>query len=285
MTDTGEMRFETWIGQTSEATDVVTARLVASFRAIFDPYLADVPDGAAPLGIHWCLSPPIVGMAELGEDGHPAKNRHMPPIPLPRRMWAGGTTKVLKTLRVGDKVTRITTIADVTSKHGRTGELWFVAVDHDYRVDGESVIRERNNIVYREAASAGSGASDRTAPNESEARANSGRTWTVEITPTFLFRYSAITFNGHRIHYDYPYATGVEGYGGLVIHGPVQATLLLNIAAAESGTVPKRIRYRAVAPAICGDPLVACTGTGDDTGKCWAMGPDGRVTMQASADD
>ncbi|ECB6741087.1 protein dehydratase, partial [Salmonella enterica subsp. enterica serovar Panama] len=223
--------FAEWIGRTSESEDVVSDRLVESFCATLGPYLTPRQGDQAPLGIHWCLSPAIAPMAALGEDGHPARNLSLPPVPLPRRMWAGGVLEFLAPLPVGAAVRRRSTIADISRKFGKSGDLWFVAVEHDYLAQSGVAIRERQDIVYREAAS----------PNQNKTAAagavasierKAARGVAIEISPTLLFRYSALTFNGHRIHYDYPYATGVEGYSGLVVHGPLQATLLLNLAAA-----------------------------------------------------
>lgn len=257
---------------------MVTERLVASFRAIFAPHLADVPEGEAPLGLHWCLAPPIAPMAELGTDGHPASNRDLPPVPLPRRMWAGGRVETLGALRIGDRVTRESTIADVSRKRGRSGELWFVAVDHEYWTERGLAIRERHDIVYREAANASAGLAP--APGDAKVREHA-RSWTVETPPTLLFRYSAITFNGHRIHYDLPYAAGVEGYGGLVVHGPLQATLLFNLAALEGGRPPAAFTYRGVAPAIAGDALFVRSAGYGVSGRFWTEGPSGQIHMEA----
>ncbi|WP_028033834.1 MaoC family dehydratase N-terminal domain-containing protein [Chelativorans sp. J32] len=269
--------FAEWIGRQSESVDYVTERLVASFRAIFEPHLAQVPDGTAPLGIHWCLSPSIAPMAELGPDGHPAKNRDLPPVPQPRRMWAGGTVETLGPLHIGDRVRRVSTIADVTGKRGRSGELWFVAVDHEYMTERGPAIRERHDIVYREASSIVSATkAEEQGPLEHEA----SQRWEIDPTPTLLFRYSAITFNGHRIHYDQPYATQVEGYEGLVVHGPLQATLLLNLAASD-GSTPRRFSYRGLAPAFAGNPLFVCRGGEGRTGELWTANPYGRVHMKA----
>jgi 3-methylfumaryl-CoA hydratase len=214
-------------------------------------------------------------MAELGADGHPAKNLDLPPVPLPRRMWAGGTVEMLGALRIGDTVRRISTIGDITHKRGRSGELWFVAVHHEYLTGRGPAIRERHDIVYREAARPDA-PGPRREPSPERAYAHA---LTVEMTPTLLFRYSAVTFNGHRIHYDLPYATQTEGYGGLVVHGPLQATLLLNFAALRRGKAPDHFDYRGLAPAIAGDALTVCTG--DDI-NFWTMGPDGSVHMEAS---
>ncbi len=269
--------FAEWIGRKSESEDVITPRLAASFNAIFAPNLAPVADGAAPLGMHWCLSPAIAPMWELGPDGHPAKNRDLPPVPQPRRMWAGGSIETLGEMRIGESVRRISTIGDITAKQGRSGELWFVAVDHEYVTPRGLAVRERHNIVYREAARPG----QPTAKAEAPVDRASDCAIVVETTPTLLFRYSAVTFNGHRIHYDLPYARDVEGYGGLVVHGPIQATLLYNLAATVLGRAPAHFEYRGVAPAIAGSPLHV---RGDSrTGKFWTQGEDGTVHMEASA--
>ena len=246
--------FADWVGRASEAEDVVTARLVAGLRAIFGDRLAAVDEGDAPLGIHWCLSPAIVPMGMLGQDGHPAKNRDLPPIPLPRRMWAGGAVKHVMPIRLGDVVKRISTIASVTRKQGRSGELWFVGVDHEYVTPRGTAVRERQDIVYREAAPAETGAATSDAARGSGIEPIEGE-WIVDTSTTLLFRYSALTFNGHRIHYDLPYATAVEFYPGLVVHGPMQATLLLNFAARALGGTPGRFSYRGLAPAFAGNPL------------------------------
>jgi 3-methylfumaryl-CoA hydratase len=279
-TAAAEKPFAEWIGRRSEAEDWISERLAASFRAILDPHLAEVPEGAAPLGLHWCLAPSIAPMAELGPDGHPAKNRDLPPVPQPRRMWAGGSIEKFDWLRIGDRVRRVSTIQDITRKAGRSGELWFVAVGHDYLTERGVAIRERQDLVYREAAKpqpAGHPEGGSEAPAQ---RRPFVRSRMVDTPPTLLFRYSAITFNGHRIHYDLPYATEVEGYAGLVVHGPVQATLLYNLAAAEGGAAPARIDYRGLSPAIAGDVLAARS---DGSGGCWTEGPEGQIHMEARA--
>lgn len=275
--------FPEWIGRRSEAQDLVTERLVRGFRAIFDPHLAPVDSEAAPLGFHWCLSPAIAGMAALGPDGHPAKNLHLPQVPQPRRMWAGGSIETFDVLRTGDLVRRVSTIVDITEKQGRSGSLCFVAVDHDYLTERGLAIRERHDIVYREAAKPGSAAP--STGGDKAAAAPVARSWAIETSPTLLFRYSAITFNGHRIHYDRPYATEVEGYPGLVVHGPLQATLLFNLAAAEGGRVPRRFEYRGLSPAFSGATLAVCAGGPGAENVFWTQGPDGQRHMEARATD
>ncbi|MEP9390024.1 MaoC family dehydratase N-terminal domain-containing protein [Mesorhizobium sp. KR9-304] len=269
-----------WIGRTSRSQDVVTERLDASFRAVLAPYFAPVSDGQVPLGLHWCLCPAIAEMTELGSDGHPAKNRDLPPVPLPRRMWAGGMIETFDALRVGDAVTRISTISDVTHKQGRSGELWFVTVTHQYETVRGIAIRDRQDIVYRGAAD--QSPAKASAPIAPPSPSPSNRHWTMQTSPVLLFRYSAITFNGHRIHYDHPYATGVEGYDGLVVHGPMQATLLLNLAAVETGRTPQRFSYRGVAPAIAGAELMVCRDA-NNAQDYWTES-DGKLHMKAKAE-
>ncbi|HEY4192499.1 MAG TPA: MaoC family dehydratase N-terminal domain-containing protein [Mesorhizobium sp.] len=277
MSDESPNRFADWIGRASRSRDIVTERLDAGFRAVLAPHLAATGTGQAPLGLHWCLCQPAAPMDELGPDGHPAKSRDLPPVPLPRRMWAGGQVETFDALRIGDTVTRTSTIAGVTHKQGRSGELWFVAISHEYETGRGLAIRERQDLVYRDAASA----TPPKANPESPAPRPGTRHWSVQTSPVLLFRYSAITFNSHRIHYDHPYATGVEGYDGLVVHGPMQATLLLNLAAAQAGETPRRFSYRGVFPAMEGRELMVCR---DDGGHDYWTESGGRIHMEAKAE-
>ena len=271
-----------WIGRNAEADDLVTPRLVAEYRATFAPQLFETPEGEAPLGLHWCLSPPIAPMADLGPDGHPATGGFLPPVPLPRRMWAGGEIETHGALRVGDDVTRTSTIGGVTAKQGRSGPLCFVAVRHGYATPRGLAVTERHDIVYR-AADPGS-ASPRSAPSDPARPRQADLRWTIETSPVLLFRYSAMTFNGHRIHYDQPYVTGVEVYPGLVVHGPIQATLCLNIAAELLGTVPRRFHYRNLSPLTAGDAFtVAGAKHADGTVASWTESADGRTCMEGEA--
>lgn len=267
-----------WTGRTEEAADLVTPRLVRSFEATFAPHLAPYAEGEAPLALHWCLAPPIAAMSAIGADGHAAKGEFLPPVPLPRRMWAGGTIETVAPLRTGDEVTRRSVIGEISYKQGRTGPLCFVAVDHELVTPRGIALRERHNIVYREAAKPGAPASSAPAPQEPR---EADLVWKVASSPVFLFRYSAITFNSHRIHYDYPYVTGEEGYDGLVVHGPIQATLLLNIIATLSGGAPIKLAYRGVAPLIAGDDFLVKAKRLPDGGiAAWTEGSDGRVRME-----
>ena len=272
-----------WIGRTEEATDLITPRLAASFEASFAPHLAPCPAGNAPLALHWCLAPPTVPMSALGPDGHPAKGGFLPPVPLPRRMWAGGRIETMAPLRTGDSVTRRSTIGDITQKSGRNGPLCFVTVGHEIVTERGLALRERHDIVYREAAAAGAPtgvevAQPASAPSEPD---DADLVWEVETGPVLLFRYSAMSFNGHRIHYDLPYVTGTEGYAGLVVHGPIQATLMLNIIATLAPGEPIALDYRGVSPLIAGAPfLVKARRLPDGAIRAWTQGADGRVRME-----
>jgi 3-methylfumaryl-CoA hydratase len=268
-----------WIGRTVEAEDIVTQRLVDGYRATLDPYLAVVAADQAPLGLHWCLAPPAAPMAELAPDGHRAKGLLLPLVALPRRMWAGGEVESLLPLEIGARVRRKSIIADIAFKQGRSGALCFVTVRHELETSAGLAIRERHDIVYREAASA-KAAKPAPAP---EPRRQATHSWSVTPTPVMLFRYSALTFNGHRIHYDHPYATGVEGYPGLVVHGPLQATLLFNLAATVGRKVPPYFRYRALAPLTGEGAFNACAAGSDGGIECWTESMPGQVHMLAEA--
>jgi len=292
MTTLDLAHLRTWIGATMHDEDVVTPRMVREFDATLAPHLFLPGPGEAPLALHWCLCPAIAPASGLGADGHPLRGGFLPPVPLPRRMWAGGMVQHLVPLRVGVGVTRRSTIADVAVKRGRSGEMCFVVVAHDYLVDGETVIRERHDIVYRGAASdapapaaARSPATTAGNPAMTPASGDLPRpelTWHLAPDSTMLFRYSALTFNGHRIHYDAPYATGVEAYAGLVVHGPLQATLLLQAAATLAGRSPARFDYRGVAPLIAGNAVRILAARVDDHITCWTES-DAGIHMKAEA--
>ena len=239
--------FDDWIGRSHTSVDALTPRIAAEFAATLAPNLADMAS-AAPLGAFWGLAPEIEPAANLGPDGHPRLGLRLPPLLLARRMWAGGELRLDGALAIGDEVEKTSTIESIAFKSGASGPLAFVVVRHAYVVAGRRLIDERQDIVYR----APSGEAARpTLAVPVEARA----AFVVEATPTLLFRYSALTFNGHRIHYDPIYATKVEGYAGLVVHGPLQATLMLNAAAKALGRAPKVFRYRGLSPLIGGQPF------------------------------
>jgi 3-methylfumaryl-CoA hydratase len=270
-----------WIGRTSEVSDVVTAQLVKGLRAtlfmeIGTPEVGD----AAPWTVHWCLGQPVLPMSELGPDGHPTRGGFLPPVPLPRRMWAGGELEFFDTLRVGDEVTRSSRISDVTMKTGSTGTLCFVSVEHLIKTPRGTATRERHDIVYREISS-----TPPAAPTKSSASPPTARHRESHMAdPVLLFRYSALTFNGHRIHYDRDYVTKVEGYPGLIVHGPMQAAMLVEFAAKlHGGTAPKKFTYRGVQPLFEGSEFSVNANDTDTGMELWTANSDGQPTMKGTA--
>ena len=265
--------FKDWIGRKIERQDVINERTISEFDATLSPYL--FATGAAPLGIHWCLSADIVNPDQLGGDGHPKLGQFIPDVGLPRRMWAGGELKLHGQFKSGDVVHKQSVIADISHKTGKSGNLCFITANHSYSVGGKVIVDERQDVVYREATTAS--AAQVLPPVAPEKSA-----WTVKPTSTMLFRYSAMTFNGHRIHYDDPYARNVEGYAGLVVHGPVQATLMLNLAATKLGRVPKSFSYRGVSPLILSDPFNIDATEADGMLSLRTISSAGVVTMTAT---
>jgi 3-methylfumaryl-CoA hydratase len=271
-----------WIGRTEEASDVVTARMVQGMRAtLFQDPGEPKTGGAAPLTMHWCYMMAIVAASEIGPDGHPARGGFLPPVPLPRRMWAGGTTDFSDVLRVGDPVTRRSEITNVELKTGGTGTLCFVTVHHVYSTPRGPAVTETQNLVYRDPAPASANAKAPPPPAPAPKAAHSKA---MTADPVMLFRYSALTFNGHRIHYDRPYTTGVEGYPGLVVHGPLQAALLLEYAIQlRGGQPPKRFIHRGVNPLFDGDFAVNAQPTANGF-ELWTTNPAGAACMKAGAE-
>lgn len=268
-----------WIGRSETAQDVITPRLEASLRAALDRPCGPLAEGeAATAGVHWCLSPPIAPTAALGDDGHPRRGGFLPPVPLPRRMWAGGELAFLDPLRIGDVVTLSSRIEDVAVKQGRSGALCFVAVRHHWSTARGPALEERQDIVYREI---GSEAPAKATDQVVQPEALWHRRWACD--PVLLFRYSALTFNGHRIHYDRRYATEVEGYPDLVVHGPLQATTLIALATEARGSVPRRFAFRGVAPLFAANPFTAKASREGDGLRLWVCDESGRATMQAQA--
>ena len=269
-----------WIGREETAEDVVTPELVRRFNATLDRASGDLGSGSvAPPAIHWCLAPPVVPMSRLGRDGHPALGGFLPPVPLPRRMWAGGRVRQIAPIHIGDTVQRQSIIADVTLKQGRTGPLCFVTVEHAFRVAGEPCVLERQDIVYRaaETAPAASPATqpDMPAPQWSQS---------VDATDVLLFRYSALTFNGHRIHYDRRFCIETEGYPGLIVHGPLQATLLITLATdVRNSIIPRDFAFRSTATLFDGETFTVNATEGPAGLSLWTADASGRPAMRAEA--
>ena len=266
-----------WVGKTETRTDLITAAPMAALAATLDRDDAEprAGDPVPPLW-HWLYFLPRDRQSDLAEDGHAHRGGFLPPVPLPRRMWAGDRIEFRRPLRVGETITRTSRILDVRRKEGRTGPLIFVVVRHEI---GDA-LAEEHDIVYRQPSSPGEAA---TMPPAAPARAP----WERVIKPddVLLFRYSALTFNGHRIHYDRRYATEVEGYPGLIVHGPLIATLLVDLLRRNAPDAAiARFTFRAVSPLFDTAPFTVC-GQPDDNGKAvhlWARNPQGGLAMDAT---
>ena len=273
-------QLQAWIGKTETHGDEVTAAPIAALAATLD---LDPPGAHLPLPPlwHWLYFLPIHKQSELGSDGHARRGGFLPPVDLPRRMWAGGRLEFHRPLHTGEHITRTSRIAAVRFKEGRSGPLVFVLVRHEILDAAGLAISEEHDIVYRDHARG-------EASEPASQAAPTGAAWQRIIHPddVLLFRYSALTFNGHRIHYDRRYATEIEHYPGLVVHGPLIATLLADLLRRNlPGATMTRFEFRAVSPifdiadfTICGNP------EGDEkTIRLWAAGPHGELAMTATA--
>ena len=270
-----------WIGRTEEVTDVVTAHLVRGLRAtLFMEIGAPKQGDAAPWTAHWCLAQPVYPMSQLGPDGHPTRGGFLPPVPLPRRMWAGGELEFFAPLRVGDEMTRSSRISDVTMKSGSTGALCFVSVEHEITTPRGTAIRERQDIVYRDMS-----APQAAAPTKAPSPPPVAKHRESHIADAvLLFRYSALTFNGHRIHYDRDYVTRVEGYPGLIFHGPMQAAFIVELAAkVHNGVAPKKFGYRGLQPLFEGSEFSVNANDTPAGMELWIANSTGQPTMKGTA--
>lgn len=258
-----------WLGRTQTAEDILTPGLIDRFRATFGTQLWDGA-GDVPLGLHWCLTLDAVPGASLSADGHGTRGGFLPPVPLPGRMWASGEVIHIAPLSVGHSVTRRSMIADITAKQGRSGTLVFVSVSNEYLNGTEVCIREKQTIVFLDTK--------RTQPQSGVPVEPDPQTLQSRLAPdpTLLFRYSALTFNAHRIHYDHIYATETEAYPGLVVHGPLQATLLLNLAADTLEQCPHRFSFRGLAPLTLPCELQLHCREDDGSGTVWCQDETGR---------
>lgn len=271
-----------WIGRRSERVDWITAARVAAWNATLDrdePFPAE-GDPAPPL-FHFTLCPPLARHSELGPDGHAMRGGFLPPVGLPRRMWAGGRFRFHRPLRVGDRVEQVSTIERVEEKRGRSGPLVFVSVRHALSGPGGLAVEEEQDLVYRDRSRPGEPAPPPGEPAPAGA-------WQREIVPdhVLLFRYSALTFNGHRIHYDRRYATEVEGYPGLVVHGPLLATLLVDLLRRERpGQALESFRFRALRPTTDVAPFSLRGGPGADPRhvRLWSTDGSGATAVEAEA--
>lgn len=275
-----------WLGKTESLQDSITVAPVRALSATLDRTDPIPSKGTVlPELWHWLYFLPHARQSEIGPDGHPKRGGFMPPVPLPRRMWAGSRLQWLAPLAVGDEIERVSTIQSVTHKSGRTGDLIFVLVKHEISNQNGLALIEDHDIVYRDAAGSGD---KPVAPTPAPIDAK----WSKTITPddVLLFRYSALTFNGHRIHYDRQYVTEVEAYPGLIVHGPLIATLLVDLVRQSlPACTLKRFEFRATRPTFDIHPFKVCAKPDlekDLSGKTisiWAQDHEGWLTMQATA--
>ena len=277
-------RLSDWVGRSETVDDIAYPTPVIALTATLDhPRTAAATGSKLPPLWHWLYFLPMHQQSEIGPDGHAKRGSFLPPVPLPRRMWAGSQFEFRTPIRVGDRMSRTSTIDDVSVKEGRTGKLVFVKVRHEVRCNGavEPALIEFHDIVYREAQRP-----DDVPPPPQKAAADAP--WQREIVPddVLLFRYSALTFNGHRIHYDRKYVTEVEGYPGLIVHGPLIATLLMDLLRREMPEADvASFRFKAVRPTFDPHPLRVNGALQPDgkTVRLWAQDHEGWLTMDATA--
>jgi 3-methylfumaryl-CoA hydratase len=270
--------YSAWVGRNETREDVATIAPLRGLAALLDH--EGTPDTVPPLG-HWLYFLPDARQSVIGDDGHPRRDDHslLPPAPLPRRMWAGSRIEFLSPIAAGAALTRVTTIDAIKPRRGASGDLLFVTLRHDIAADGVAAIREEQDIVFRAPASPAPPPAP-VAPAEPE---RSDATRSISPDPAMLFRYSALTFNAHRIHYDRDYARGVEGYAGLVVHGPLIATLLMDhFLRTTPGVTPRHFSFRAEAPLIDGTPFDLCLARDGAGARLWARDAAGLTTVRAT---
>ena len=273
-------KLEDWIGRTETTNDIATAWPVAALAATFDRNDPQPREGdAIPPGWHWLYFLEAKPESELGPDGHPKRGGFLPPVPLPRRMWAGGRIEFRQPLHVGETLRRDSEIVSVEAKHGKSGSLVFVTVRHEIYASNALATVEEHDIVYREAATPG-------APPAAAKPAPAAAQWRRDIAPgpTMLFRFSALTFNGHRIHYDLDYVRQEEGYPGLIVHGPMQTLLMLDLCR-RNGADVKKLDYRALHPVFHTERLTVSGNPSEDGSKVdlWTANGAGNYAMTGTA--
>ncbi|UIP07491.1 MaoC family dehydratase N-terminal domain-containing protein [Erythrobacter sp. SDW2] len=279
-------QWDSWIGREVRQSDRLDEALAARWLATFD--LVRPQPALMPQGIHFALCTPEAPTRRLGLDGHPSRDdspqSFFPPVSQPRRMWAASDIRFRAPLAIGAVVSRTSRIVSITERDGASGQLVFVEVEHETSANGTLSVIEKQTLVYRDEAAPDAPLSPPEPGQGSFDGTGWDRTRTLTPSETLLFRYSALTFNTHRIHYDLPYARDVERYRGLVVHGPLIASLLLQLAAEEFGDNRlTRFNFRAVSPAICGEPLTLALRQSGDGIELGSFASDGRQTVKATA--
>ncbi len=280
MTDSLE-HLRQWVGRKESHQDLATAWPIAALAATLDrddppPKIGD----AIPEGWHWSYFLETALARELAHDGHPKRGGFLPPVTLPRRMWAGGRLEFQRPIKIGEQLARESEILSVEPKSGKSGNLVFVTVRHTVTVGSDIAVVEEHDIVYRDAAQPG-------APTPPGKPAPATAAWQRELVPdeALLFRYSALIFNAHRIHYDIDYCRKEEGYPGLIVHGPLQTTLLLDLSRRHAGKPVRKLDYRAVSPLFHNEKLTVGGNPSADgaSAQLWTVGPTGILAMTGTA--
>jgi 3-methylfumaryl-CoA hydratase len=281
---TGDLEsLKEWIGRSETVTERAGPARMQGLAALLDkPGIPAEGDAMNPMG-HWCYFTPRVRQSEIGPDGHPARGGFMPPVPLPRRMFGGFRTTYHRPLILGEMMRREARIADIQIKQGSSGTLVICTVRHTFHGECGLAIEEDHDYIYRgnppADAKSGSGGTSRTAAAPEKPQ------WSKQVVPDplMLFRYSAVTFNGHRIHYDRTYATETEGYPALVVHGPLIATLLAELALENNpGRTFRRFDFQASAPLFDDAPFTVAGKPTDDGCSLWSLTPAGSCSSRAS---
>lgn len=273
------MDFADWIGRTVVAEEVAERWPIAGLCAALDKtHVPNSGEPILPLG-HWIYFPPTVPQSHIGPDGHPRRGDFLPPLRQPRRMWAASDVAFIRPIRLGERVRKTARIANITEKAGKSGSLVFVTVENDYDIESVRVLTETQTLVYRDDPVPGeTPPPPKTAPTEPA--------WSVRVDPdpALLFRYSAVTFNAHRIHYDEPYAKETEGYPAIIVQGQLTATLMLQaFTDAHPGRQPAAFSFRALKPLFSGASFFVegAQGADQNSFKLWARDADGNLSMTA----
>ncbi len=273
--------FSAWVGRTEVVHDDLSASQAQAAAATFDDAETALSAGAAlPVPWHWFHFLPRARQTALDIDGHPQRGGFMPPIPYPRRMFAGSRLRVHQPLTIGQPATREGRIADVVLKSGKSGALAFVTVAYRFVQDGMLCLEEEQDIVYREPGARVPAPTPVPWPPLTPGAV----AHVVQPDSRLLFRFSALTFNAHRIHYDRAFATDVEGYPGLVVHGPLTAVLLLELVRRSAPRAISGFSFRGLAPIFDLAPFRLVMTPGDKDISLEAQGPDGTVALRASAE-
>jgi 3-methylfumaryl-CoA hydratase len=268
-----------WVGREQVVEQTLEPFAAVAMSGLLDRAVPPALGDALPLLWHWLYFLDTPARADVGVDGHPRRGGFLPPVPLPRRMWAAGSLQCDAPLRLGTAARKRSTVRSVELKEGRSGTLVFVTVDHVLEQGGRACIREEQNIVYREAATG-------PTPLPPGERASKVAQWsaTLQPDPALLFRFSALTYNGHRIHYDRDYAVREEFYPALVVHGPLLATALLNLLMRDRpAAVVRSFAFRALRPAFDTDTLQLCAAADGETVELWTQDAQAQVGMTARA--